>query len=400
MGWNSLLRYMAGSVAFSAQNGFAERLINLCAARNIGLWELRKTPEGMTARCTARDFRYVRELAQKVNVDVSVLEERGLFFWLGRYRKRWGLFAGVAGLLGFLFLSQCFVWEIDIEGNETVPDHVILEELADVGIDRMSFIPGLDFRLQRSEVLLRLPQLSYLSINASGCRLKVHVTERKEPPALRDADTPCDVVAARTGQITYMEVYEGQTAVGVHYTVQEGDVIVSGAYLSQKGVPTLVHADAKVMAEVQFDKTISLDLDQMSKEYTGETRQRYFLDLFSFRLPLFLAFPLEGEFDVCEEYHPLVLFGQEMPVGLYRREYRMYTRKPEAISLDEARAVLEDSFLQYELTELKGSAILNREIREVQKDGVLSRTVSYTAEQNIARQRPIDTEQLQWPQAE
>lgn len=398
MGLNGLLRYLAGTVTFEARNGFGERLLNLCAKQNLNLWDVHAIPEGFTACCTQTVYRQVEELAQKVNVDVDILCQRGVPFLVGKYRRRWGLFAGVAAFVLVSFLSQSFVWEIDVIGNENTPTELILAALDEVGVHKMSFIPGLNFRLQRSQALLLLPQLSYLSINSSGCRLKVNVTERILPPEILEEKSPCDVVASKAGQITYLEVYEGKKMVDRHYTVCEGDVIVSGAYISQKGVPTLVHADAKVMAEVQFDKTLSLDLNQLAKVYTGKTGTRWSLKLFSIRLPLYLALPMEGECDILRDTRPLILFGREMPVSLEQNTYRFYNRKSEAIAIEQARTILQDSFRQYELTELKETAILGRTVRESQKEGSLFMTVSYRAEQNIARQQPIDPERVVWPE--
>lgn len=387
---NRLVRYLGGNVKFEAKNGFGERLINLCANNNIGLWDLHKSEEGFTANCLAKDYREIKKLSKRVNVEVKICQKRGFVFQAGKYRKRWGLFVGGVLFFAFIFLSQCFVWEIDVTGNEKVADHVILAELEELGVHKLSFIPSIDFRQKKQEALLRLPQLSWLTINKNGCRLTVDVTERQVPPVIRDTTAPCDVVAARTGQIKYMEIYNGVAATGLNYTVNEGDVIVSGTYVTKFGDTVKVHADAKVIAEVQFEKSISLDIDQLAKEYTGKTRTRYYFSLFSLKIPLFIATPVGGDYDVNGEEHSLVLFGQELPLGIYSMHYRFYEKKEAAISMEEARAVLQDSFSQYEATDLKDMAIIDRKTDEVLKDGILTMTVHYTAEENIAKQVEID----------
>lgn len=384
---NSLIRYFSGSVTFQAENGFPERLINLCAESGISLWDFKRTDVGFQAVCRAGDYKRIKQFSKRVNVDVSLRGKKGFFFQAGKYRKRWGLFAGLAASLLFLFVSQCFVWEIEVAGNERVSSQQILSELEALGVRRFAFIPNIDFRMKKQEALLAMPQLSWLVINQNGCRLRVEVAERQIPPLIKE-DDPCDIVAARTGQIKYMDVYAGERQVGVNYTVREGEVIVRGVYQLESGQTIVSHAAAKVIAEVQFDKSLSLDMEQLSKDYTGRTKTRFCLDLFSLRLPLYLASPVPGSYDITGQSHHIRLGGKELPIGLYSLHYRFYEKKPDAISIEEARQVLTDSFQQYE-AQLKGTVILDRKSIETLQDGVLTRKVSYLAEQDIARESPV-----------
>ncbi len=385
---NSLIRYFSGSVTFQAENGFIERLINLCAENSLPLWDFHRTDTGFQAVCRAGDYKRIKGFSRKVNVDVSLVGKKGFFFQAGKYRRRWGLFAGLAASLLFLFFSQCFVWEIEVVGNERISSQLILKELEALGVRRFAFIPGIDFRMKKQEALLAMPQLSWLVINQNGCRLQVEVTERQTPPLIQESD-PCDIIAARTGQIKYMDVYNGEKQVEVNYTVKEGDVIVRGVYQLESGQIIVSHAAAKVIAEVQFDKSLSLDMEQLSKEYTGETKTRFCLDLFSLRLPLYLASRMPGSWDAAGQTHHLTIGKQELPIGLYTVTYRFYEKKSDAISLEEARQVLKDSFDQYE-AQLKGTVILERQTSETLQNGVLTRTVRYRAEQDIARESPVN----------
>lgn len=396
---NSLIRYVNGNVTFVAENGFGERLINLCATNNITLWDFHKTEVGFQAVCNARDYKKVKEFSQKVNVEVSILRKKGLFFKANKYRKRWGLFGGVIAFFVVLFLSQCFVWEIEVTGNEKVPSGIVLSELKSLGIHRFSFIPSIDFRMKKQEALLAMPQFSWLSINQNGCKLIVEVTERRVPPVIKE-DTPCNVVAARTGQIKYMEVYSGERQTNINYTVQKGDLIVKGIYAMPNGNIVKSHASAKVIAEVQFDKSLSLDMNQFSKEYTGKTKKRYYLDLFDCKIPLFIATKMKGDYDVTGQANRISFFGTELPIGIYSLHYQFYEKQTDSISLEEAGKVLSDSFRQYEALELKGSTILDRKVIETLENGVLTRKVSYTVEQDIAKTAEIDPSEIPVKQSE
>lgn len=389
MNIDKLLRYSCGYVHFKAENGFTERLLNLCAYNNINLYELKNTDVGFEAQVLSVYFKRIVEFAEKTNVAVEELGRSGVPVAASRYRKRWGIALGVVAFLLFLFISQNFVWQIEVVGNKKVSTSLILSELEAEGIHKLSYIPSLNFRDKKHELMMRLPELSWLSVNISGCRLEVEVTERNVPPMIDEAE-PSDIVASKTGQIRYMEVYNGVKQTDVNYTVTEGQTLVSGRFVTKQGNEMYVHSSAKIIAEVQFDKSFSIDIDQLAKEYTGKVKNRYYLDIMSCRIPLFIATKFDKDYDVIEQRNPMVLFSNELPFGYIKKQYRFYDKKKQELSEQEAVQILKDSVKQYEISELKDSAIINREESIVMKDNVVTMTVAYIAEQDIAKQKTID----------
>lgn len=383
---------MRGSVEFEVKNGFGERLINLCAKRDIPLWRFRKTDEGFAAYCRATEYHRIEEFAVAVNVETRIIRRHGLPSFLGRYRKRYGIFLGLTFCLAFLFFSQCFIWKIDINGNQFISEQVILSELEGIGIKKFSFIPGLDFKEKKREALLGMPQLSWLAMNQSGCVLRIDVAERVESPLIHEEE-PCDIIASKTGQVRMIEVYRGTKVAEKGYPVCEGDLLVSGIYATEDGKSALIHADAKVIAEVQFSKSLSLDLEQAAKRYTGKTKKRYAFTLFSLRMPLYLAFPVQGEYDVHVQEHPVVLFGKELPVGMESMHYHFYDRIGESMSREQAAQVLKQKFVQYEAG-LNNTVILSRNITERVEGDVFTMTIDYVAEQDIAKPQKVDLSRL------
>ncbi len=385
---NKILRYLCGYVHFKAENGFTERLINLCASNNISLNKIKKTPEGFEAITLLHEFKKVEALAKKANVEVYKVNEKGIPSRAGKYKRRWGMMIGICLLFLFLVISQSFVWQIEVKGNEKVSTNLILSELKQEGIHKWSYIPKLNFFEKKQKLMLRLPELSWISVNISGCKLNVSVSERYMPPMINE-NTPCDIVASKTGHIRYMEVYNGVVMTKVNYTVNEGDLIVSGKFLSKQGKELLIHADAKVIAEVQFDKALEIDIDQLSKEYTGKVKNRYYVDFLSSKLPLFISTKMKGNFDIIETKNPMMIFSKELPLGITKKQYKFYTKKKDALSQEQAKEILRDSYKQYELIELKDSVILNKEETVSMKNGVMRMTMSYIAEQDIAKRREI-----------
>lgn len=384
-----IMRYFSGKVCFKTVGGFSERLINLCAAHGLMLWGFKKSEDGFTATVSARDYKQLKQLSKKANVEISMLSKKGFIFQAGKYKSRFGLILGVIVLGTVLIGSQNIVWDITIKGNTTVRSEVILSELEEIGIHPLAFIPNLDLKQKAQEALLKIPQLSWMAINRNGCNLSISVTERKMKPEIRD-EAPCHVIADKTGLIRYMEVYSGTKVAKEKYTVQKGEMLVSGEIVRKDGTSVTVHADAKVIAEVQFEKELSVDIAQLSKKYTGDTKMRRYLTLDSLKIPLFIATPIRGKYDINENGEPICIFNWETPFKILSRKYSFYETKDAQLSIADARKVLEDSFLVYEATELKDTAIISKTPKQTIKDGVLFITMKYVAEQNIAKQLPIE----------
>lgn len=396
---NFLIRYFKGNIRFKAYNGFGERLINLCAQNNIELWAFEKTEDGFIATVTSKSFKKVVSLAKKSNVEIGLVSKTGFWFQAGKYKKRWGLMLGVVAFFVFLFTMQNMVLKIEITGNETVKNSVIEAELSELGVRKLAFIPNLDLRQKKQQAMLRLPQLSWLTINRQGSTLFVHVTERKLKPEIEEK-TPCDIVASKTGMIVYMEVYSGTKIVSEKHTVTKGEVIVSsavnlqtGTEKEQKGTPVYVHADAKVIAQTQFQKNLSVDIKQLSKAYTGKKATRRYLSVFSLKLPLFVATKQSGLYDVCATEKPVYIFGIKTPFSLYSLEYKFYEEKPENLTLEEARRIINQAFEKYQATDLRDVAILSKTPHESRSNGVLTIKMDYIAEENIAVKKAVSSQE-------
>lgn len=382
---NSIIRYFNGTIKFRVTNGFGERLINLSSENNINLWEIDRLSDGFIAIVAAREFKYVVELAQRCNVDVKVMSKNGILFQLLKYRRRVGIFLGLILSITFLIVTQNIVWEIEVVGNQKVSSKTILTELKKLGIEQYTLITSIDFQNIKQEALLNLPQLSWLTINREGCKLTVQVSERNIAPELEES-YPCDIVASSTGLILYMEVYAGEPLVEVNHTVREGQKLVSGVLESERlDIVTKVHANAKIIAQVQFDKTLGIDINHLSKEYTQIKTYKYITFFDAIQIPLFIASKQNELYDVasCHEYFEL--FTMKLPIGLKTSTYSYYNEVEEELTSDMAIAVLQESFYEYEQTQLKDFAILDRKFTSWQENDVLYVKIDYIAEENIVK---------------
>lgn len=95
-------------------------------------------------------------------------------------------------------------------------------------------------------------------------------------------ETPCDIVADRSGTITSMVVRQGIAQVSVGDEVEEGQVLVSGRVPiigdSEEEINAyLVHADADVVARTSREYEKTFPMLHRERAETGRRRRGWYL---------------------------------------------------------------------------------------------------------------------------
>ena len=184
----------------------------------------------------------------------------GLPFFLLAYRKRPGIFVGLALALTIIFLSGSVVWDIRVSGNSSVDTATVKRELAAAGFGLGSSVKTDVDRVSNS-LLAHSDKISWLSINMSGTVAYVQI--REEAHFAQKDNSPCNLVALRDGTIERIESSCGTVCVEVGQSVKKGEILVSGVRGGKLGNYTLVQAAGEVFALVsrEFDVEIPLEYE-------------------------------------------------------------------------------------------------------------------------------------------
>lgn len=386
------LRFLRGYVGFIATGGFVERFINLIVKNGIPVWGGNPQDYFYTGYTTVKGYKKSRKYARKAGVRLRVSEKRGLPFIVRRYRKRTGLLAGLALFLVFTAVMSAFVWTVKISGNEHVSAAEIEQNLAELGVKPGAFKAALDIREIQREMLLRVGRLSWIAINLRGSTANVEVNERVLPPEPIDEGAPCNIVAAESGQIKYMEVYEGDPMIKVGDTVLKGEVIVSGLTEDKAGNTALKRARAKVIAYVEEITEVSVPLTRGEPEETGEVIKRSYLRILDKRIKLFFGEEVSGlYYKTTQESSPELLFLGS-PVGVINETYVMAREKSVTITAEQAKAEALSQLALFERGLKENAEIVQRITVGEIKNGSFVIEARYTCETDIALQSEILTE--------
>ncbi len=387
-----IIRFIKGTVSFRAQGRSPERLLNLTAQRGVLLWNVRPSPQGLEGEVAARDYRRIRPLARKAAVRTTVLKKSGFPFLAAAYRGRAGLAVGAAlGAALLVFLSQ-FLWTIDVVGQEHVSEARLRTLLAESGVKTGALCRGVDAGQVKRDILLKVEDISWLSVNIVGCHANVEIKEKTRKPE-NDGDTPCNLKAKEDGVITKITVGEGVTEVKKGSGVAKGDLLVSGVSAAREGTVRYLHAEGEIMADVISEKEFKLPKEDDYISLTENKAERRQLGFLIFRFPCTLSFRFFASAARTEEADWLTADKTALPLGFVTET--LHELKTERVTRDEAnaRAVFNRAALLEELFAKGEGRRVSKELTVAEADGAFTGRVRWVFNENIAESVDFSVEE-------
>lgn len=393
---NEMVNRLRGQVRIRAESAFPERVLNLCGARELSFWDVEwESPTAFTCRLSRRDWHALRLAAKNLDCTLTVVGREGAPYFLFRFRNRQPLLIGLTLCAVTLFISSFFVWDFAVEGNETVPTEEILRVLEKNGVRLGAFGLALDGEDIRNHVLLDIPELSWITVNVSGCRANVQVRERIPVPERVDRRDPANVVARRAGLVLKVQAMDGVTCVQPGTAVAEGQLLISGVEDTDTVGARILAGMGSVTARTWHTLTAAIPLEADQKQYTGEEKTFFSLIIGTRRIKFFSNSSIEGEeYDKITLRHPISMLGLRLPVALAAETCRFYETVPVSRTPAEAERIGGEVLTEYleSLVEPYGS-VSSTLCASRQRDGVLLVTLSAECVEEIGERVPIYTEE-------
>ena len=389
----SIVSTLRGYARFDITGAKPERLLNLMSSRGIIFWKASPITDYRLSFTTSRaDAKKIRQLASKSLCTVNKMTVHGVPELASKLRQRYTLLLGFAALMMALLFSAFHIWDIEIYGNENVSRARILNALEECGVGIGSYWPDFVIDNIRSEVLVRVPELSYLTVNVYGSRAEIIVRERVKAPELVQEKMPVNVVAKKAGIITRMSVYRGSTAVKEAQTVVPGDVLVSAEVMSPLAGARFVHAMADVEARTWYELTAVRPATVEQKAYTGEDKTYYSIKIGEKKINFPPGSRIDNTlYDKIIREQPLSVWGLfTLPVTLIAERFSAYEIVRIQPDAKMVRGEMEEELMRI-LEEQLGAEgeLVHFEFTALEKDGYILVTLCAECVENIAVPREI-----------
>ena len=387
---------LKGVLIIRVESGFPERVLNICAEYGVQFWDLKwESGVSFTFALTRRDWKRLRHLAKRLDCELTPLSHRGTPFFLGRLRKRYGLWITLGLCSLSLFYSSFFIWDFTIKGNETVSEQEILRALETCGVSFGTFGYAVNSFQLRNSLLLELPKLSYIAINVRGCRAYVQVRERIEPPEIISKQEIGNTVAKKDALILSIRPLDGEKKVLPGTIVTEGQLLISGVVENDYSGTRFLRGMGPVYGRTWYTLQCRVPLTVAQKVYTGETVTRKAVLFGKKRINLYIDSSISGDtYDKIVSQEQCSLPGDiPLPVTIVTETLRFYQVMP-AVREERDALTLADAVLTRRLAGyISGGTVVRRDLSCEVVGDILVCTLTAECEEQIGKFVSIPKEQ-------
>lgn len=245
---------------------FPESVLNMAAMAAIELWNV-ESVDAYTLRAKAFEgsIPELENIAARCMCDMRVVSHRGGSADRKLLMRRQGLIIFLLVTAILLLLSSLFIWEINVEGNGELTTGEILRALEECGVSTGTFWPGMDTDMIRCRMMLKMPEIGWMTVNVHGSCADVLVTERAKKPEIYKEKDAADIIAAKTGIIDSMTVLNGKTCAVPGRAVTAGETLISGCMDSITNLPRYVRADGSIKARTWYELCAVCPLEREEK---------------------------------------------------------------------------------------------------------------------------------------
>ncbi len=400
-----LIRYLKGYVRISVYGFAPERFMNLCTSQNLLLWNVIRTTDRYEMNISIKGFFCLRPVARKTRTRIRVLERRGFPFLMYRYRKHRAFQAGLLICALMLWYVSCFIWEIELKGNQIVTNDLLYDFLAEqqivTGIAKNKIIcEDIEKTIRAS-----FPQITWVSVKIDGVRLVLEMNENLIQP-LPDAYTGNlsdgsnthgsnvslseNIFSNYTGIVRNIVTRNGIPLVTSDMEVNKGDMLVSGGIPIQNDAMEVqkieyVKPDADIEIETKYMYRNVLKRDYIKEYYSGNYVKSMDFILGNYRIQSERTNPYE-------KYNCISVWNENSVAALFQKRV-LYANKTvyeclhtkTSYSDEQLTALLENEMNRFvdKLVE-KGIQIIenNVTIKIMETDGTAEGVISMIVENN------------------
>lgn len=268
--------FFIGYVQIEIEGFFIERFINTCAKEQIRLWGSKKINQSkIYTHISIEDFKKIKKIVRKTKCRIKVRKKRGLPFFIKKYKNR-KVFVVLFFILVFsIFTLSNFIWNVEIEGNQTINTNELIEELDKLGLYQGALKGKVETNKIIEKLRLENEKIAWIGIKIEGTNAKVTIVETTEKPNIIDENEYCNIVAEKEGIIAKINVTNGTALVKEGDVVEKGDPLIGGWMEGKYTGVRYMHGAGEVIARVWYSSEKTESYIQEENIKNGNTENKY-----------------------------------------------------------------------------------------------------------------------------
>ncbi|WP_026563540.1 sporulation protein YqfD [Bacillus sp. UNC41MFS5] len=392
---NQWIEFFNGRVTVKVSGKGTERFINVLTRNDFPIWNIKRHgTETITFNMRLKDAKNIRQYARKSDCSISFLRRNGVPFLFRRMLKNSGFIAGAGIFLLLLLVLSNVIWGIEIKGAKPATEYQIRKELDKMGVK----IGKLQFFVDNVEGIQRkltnnVGELTWVGVELKGTTFHLQVVEKNEPKKPEKL-SPRNLIAKKKAVIVNMYIENGQKMVDINDHVERGQLLVSGAF-GQEENPELVAAKGEVWGETWYKSHVELPLETNFKVYNGKEKEKHFILLGNFELPVWgFGKPEFSNYETEENVHKIHFLKWELPVSYLNKTLREREEVQRSYTNKEAQQIAIELAKKQIKGQLDEDAIIKDEkiLHKANKNGKVILDIHFKVIENIAVGQPISKE--------
>ena len=327
-----------GGVTVRADMNNITPLLNLCMYYSFTYTDFHVVNDGVELTFRRTVMKKLTAEARSRGIEFKIVKKLGLPAFFERYKYRFGIFLGIVFATALVVLSESFIWDIEVTGNEGVTTAEIKALLESEGFSVGSFIPSANTDRIENSILMNTERISWMSINIIGTVAHVQIRELAPPTAEVDNTRPANLVAGKSGVVEEVRLLSGNLVVSQGRYVEKGELLVSGLYDSLQVGLRYTRASGQVFARTVEEIYVEIPYEYEEKRYTGVEYCDKYLNFFDYSINISKnsrnLTSLYDKIYIVENY--CFSDGAETPFGVTEIKYLEYETVKTARSAAEA----------------------------------------------------------------
>lgn len=335
------LNYILGYLNIEIEGYFVEKFINTCIAKNIFLWNIKRTKSTLVyCNIGINNFKKVRKIAKNSKCKIKIKNKKGLPFIFNKYKKRKIFFIFLFVLTVSIISLSNFVWNIDVTGNVNISKEEIVKSLEQEGLKVGKLKGKINTKQIISKMRLERNDLAWIGIELKGTNAIVKIVEADKKPDIINEEEYCNIVATKPGIIVKVNALNGTPLVKEGDTIKEGTILVGGWLEGKYTGIRYVHANGDVKAKVWYSQKEKIELKQVKNKQTGNKENRYSVKINNFQINFYKTLSKFKKYDTIEENKKIKLFSDfYLPIEVLKKTNCEYSEENLEYSIEEAKEI-------------------------------------------------------------
>lgn len=379
------IKRINGIILVEIQGFFTERYINLCRINNIKIWNIQNISGGIIRfNIAIKDFKKLKTITRKTKCKIKILDKKGIYFKLFKYRKRRIAILLIFAFVFFCFLSNSFIWKVDVTGNEYIKESAIIESLKESGIYVGRSKIGLKTKKIVNNLRVLLPDISWVGIDIEGTHVIVNIVEKTKLKDNVNINGIGDIVSDKSGIIKKITVENGTAIPNVGDYIEEGRILIEGKIYSNTIDTKDVCAKGIIAIESEYEFKKQYSFNVQEKEYTGQNK--YSIGFAINDKENYINYLDKSlTYDIIKKDNKIELFGNTISFNIYK--FDLYNNIDKVVTKEDILQIAQDEAKMYieneVLTNCKNGYVdyIDIIIEEENQDGITVRIIYHIIEE-------------------